>query len=195
MGGMGGANASLAAMGHQSMGSMDNQLLKSLGLDAQTIHMMQQQELLKQQQLAQQMSMFGMTGGMDQKTLQMLGMSGLDPKLLQSGLDSQTQQLMAQQQAALGLLGGFPAGLDASMMQQILGKAPPAPSKKQNTPKKSYPSTSVSGGIPSSMANLDFLKQQEQLLLLAGGLKPEQLMQSPELQMLAAQVGYNFNPR
>lgn len=104
MGG-GGGTAGLSAMSHKN--SMDNQLLKSLGLDAQTIHMMQQQELLKQQQLAQQMSMFGMTGGMDQKTLQMLGMSGLDPKLLQSGLDSQAQQLMAQQQAALGLLGMF----------------------------------------------------------------------------------------
>jgi len=213
LGALGGAGS----LGGMPKGMNENQLLKTLGLDAQTIHMMQQQELLKQQQLAQQMSMFGMggmagMGGMDQKTLQMLGMSsGLDPKLFQTGLDQQAQ-LMAQQQAALGLLGmffdfvkiiiktemcitkpkqhlflgGFPAGIDASMMQQILGKAP-TPSKKQHTPKKSQysnPSTSVA----SSMANLDFLKQQEQLLLLAGGLKPEHLMQSPELQMLAAQV-------
>jgi hypothetical protein len=107
----GGIDPKMFGMPQQNMGkqqNFDNQQLKALGIDMQTLQLMQQQEqLLKQQQLAQQMSMFGM-GGMDPKTMQMLGASaGIDPKLLQgmSGLDQQTQQLMAQQQAALGILG------------------------------------------------------------------------------------------
>ena len=87
-------------------------------------------------------------------------------------------------------------GLDANMMSQILGKSPGTPNRKAgSTPKKA--STPVSHP-QTSAANLDFLKQQEQLLQLSlsGGLKPEQLMQSPELAMLAAQVNlYPINIR
>ena len=82
-----------------------------------------------------------------------------------------------------------------NMMQQILGQKPQQSQKSKSQKKSSgHPTSSANQNqMASSMANLDFLKQQEQLLQASGllsGFKPEQLMSNPELQALAAQVGY-----
>ena len=96
--------------------------------------------------------------------------------------------------------------MDAATMQQLLGggmhgvKGLAGSSKSKTTPKKTPLPSSLSGlGISglstasampttaASLATMDMLRQQEQLLLLTGQLKPEQL-NSQELQLLAQQV-------
>jgi len=145
------------------------QLMKQFGLDPQLLAMqqlMQQQQLGLQQQQMAQMSMLGM-GGLDPKMLSsMMGMPQMDQKYLQ------------------GLQGVMPGGLDAATMQQILGGAQKG---KKSTPKKSGLPTSMASSL-AGLGNMDMLRQQEQLLLsgLTGHMKPE--LSAQELQALAQQI-------